>query len=145
MFKNQLFKIICLVSALTGAILGLSAIIPPATFSVLILLMFIMAPFIIIYFKHLKLIEELEVDKGILYGAISGFSGFIGFSIIFFPIAFIIDAIFKTESLLWVKVVCQNFVFLIGTIFFTALLCALLNAFSGFLTAYLMEYFKKEK
>ena len=143
MLKNPIFKIISIVSIISGAFLGILSIIPVLTFFILIVLMFIMAPFIIIYFKNLKLIKEIEIEKGIIYGSIAGFTGCIGYSILFFPFAFIIDLIFKTQSFLWVKVVCQNFIFLIGTIFFTAILCAILNAFTGFLTAYLYQYFKK--
>lgn len=143
MTKNPIFKIIFIVSALTGAIAGVVALIPVISFMVLIILMFLMAPFIIIYFNNLKLIENPDIDKSIIYGSLSGFSGFLGFSVIFFPIAFIVDLIFKTQTFLWVKVVCQNFIFLTGTVFFTALLCALLNAFTGFLTAYIFQYYKK--
>lgn len=144
MIKNPLFKIICIVSLLTGAIIGVVSLIPFLSGIVLTLLMLIMAPFILIYFKNLNLIQKIETEQSIIYGSISGFMGFLGFSVIFFPLAFIIDIIFKTQTFLWVKVVCQNFVFLIGTIFFTALLCALLNAFTGFITAYIYQYLKKE-
>lgn len=143
MIKNPIFKIICIISALTGAIAGVLALIPVISFTVLAVLMFLTAPFIIIYFYNLKLIESLDIDKSMIYGALSGFSGFLGFSVIFFPVAFILDLIFKTQTFLWVKVVCQNFMFLVGIVFFTALLCALLNAFTGFLTAYVFQYFKK--
>ncbi len=143
MFKNPIYKIISIISIISGAILGVFSIIPLLTFSIIILLMFIMAPFIIIYFKNLNLIKEIEIEKGIIYGAIAGFTGCIGYSLLFFPLAFILDLIFKIQSFIWVKVICQNFIFLIGTIFFTAILSAILNAFTGFLTAYLFQYFKK--
>lgn len=145
MLKNPLFKIISIVSVLTGAIAAVPAIIPPLSFTILIIIMFFMAPFILIYFKRLNLIQNIEIEQGIVYGALSGFTSCVGFFIIFFPMAFIIDAIFKPQSFLWVKVVCQSFIFLVGIIFFTALLCALLNAFSGFITAYIYQYFKQNK
>ncbi len=143
MLKNPIFKIISIVSIISGAFLGVISIIPALTFFILILLMFIMAPFIIIYFKNLNLIKEIKIEQGIIYGAIAGFTGCIGYSVLFFPLAFFLDLIFKIQSFIWVKVVCQNIIFLLGTIFFTAILCAILNSFSGFLTAYLYQYFKK--
>ena len=143
MIKNPIFKIISIVSVITGAIFGIIALLPLISFGVFIVLMFFLAPFMIIYFKHLNLIENLEIEQGILYGAISGFTGFLGFSIMFFPLAFLIDLIFKTETFLWVKVICQNFLFIAGTVFFTALLCSLMNAFTGFMTSYIYQYFKK--
>ena len=143
MTKNPILKVIILISLISGAIMGLIALIPFLSFAVLCILMFIIAPFIIIYFNNLNLIEELNIEKGILYGGISGFIAFIGFSITFFPIAFIIDLIFKTESFLWVSVIFKNFSFMLGMILFSALLSAILNMFTGFLTTYIYQYFKK--
>lgn len=143
--KNPLFKIIVIISILTGAMFGVIALIPFLSFFVMIILMFFMAPFILIYFKHLNLISDTDMNKSMIYGAVSGFSAFIGYSVIFFPMAFVIDLIFKTQTFFWVKVVCQNFLFIILTVFFTAFLCAMLNAFSGFLTSYVFEYFNKSK
>ncbi|MGM9993687.1 MAG: hypothetical protein ACI37R_03045 [Candidatus Avigastranaerophilus sp.] len=143
MIKTPLLKIITIVCLLTGAIMGVLALIPFLSFGVLTLLMFIIAPFVIIYFKNLNLIKDIEIDQGIFYGGISGFIAFIGFSITFFPLAFIIDIIFKTQTFLWVSIVSKSFLFLSGIIIFTAMLSALLNMFTGFLTAYVYQYFKK--
>ena len=143
MIKSPLLKIITIVCLLTGAIMGVLALIPFLSFGVLTLLMFIIAPFVIIYFKNLNLIKDIEIDQGIFYGGISGFIAFIGFSITFFPLAFIIDIIFKTQTFLWVSIVSKSFLFLSGIIIFTAMLSALLNMFTGFLTAYVYQYFKK--
>lgn len=143
MTKNPILKVLVLISLISGAILGLISLIPFLSFAILCILMFIIAPFIIIYFKNLNLIEELDIEKGILYGGISGFIAFIGFSITFFPIAFLIDLIFKTETFLWVSVIFKSFIFMVGMVIFTALLSAILNMFTGFLTAYVYQYFKK--
>ena len=143
MIKTPLLKIITIVCLLTGAIMGVLALIPFLSFGVLTLLMFIIAPFVIIYFKNLNLIKDIEIDQGIFYGGISGFIAFIGFSITFFPLAFIIDIIFKTQTFLWVSIVSKSFLFLSGIIIFTAMLSALLNMFTGFLTAYVYQYLKK--
>ena len=140
---NDLFKILSVISIISGAFTGILALVPFLSFPIICIIMFAFAPFIIIYFKHLKLIENIEIDKGILYGGISGFMGFIGFSVIFFPFAFVIDLIFKTQTFMWVNVVFKNFTFLIGMVILAALLSALLNMFTGFLTAYLYQYLKK--
>lgn len=143
MEKNPIFKMIIIVSLIVGAISGILALIPPISFTVILLIMFFMAPFIIIYFRNLNLIKAPDIATGMTYGAVSGFFGSVGLSITFFPIAFVIDLIFRTQTFLWVKVVVQNFVFLLGTVFFISLLCALMNAFTGFLTAYILQYYKK--
>ena len=143
MTKNPLFKIITIICLLTGAIMGVLALIPFLSFLILMLLLFAIAPFIIIYFKHLNIINDLEIEQGIFYGGISGFIAFLGFSITFFPLAFLINVIFKVQSFLWVGVVFKSFIFLMGIILFSALLSALLNMFSGFLTTYIYQTFKK--
>lgn len=143
MISNPLLKIITIICLLTGAIMGVIALIPFLSFTIFLLLMSLIAPFIIIYFKNLNLIKDIDINKGLLYGGISGFIAFIGFSITFFPLAFLIDIIFKTQTFLWVSIVFKNFIFLTGMIIFTALLSALLNMFTGFLTAYLYQYLKK--
>ena len=145
MLSKSMIKIISIISLMVGAMMGLLAVIPPITFWVITALMLLIAPFIIIYFKKLNLLKEVEIEKGMLIGAISGFFSFIGFSIIFFPVGFLIDAIFKIASLLWVKVIIQNFIFLVGMVFLIALLCAMFNAFTGFLTAHMFQYFKISK
>lgn len=143
MEQKSLIKIITIVSVLTGAIAGMISIIPFLSFIIMIIVMFFMAPFILLYLKHLKLIKDSELEKSVIYGAISGFTGFIGYSLTFFPIAFIIDCIFKTQTFFWVKIVCQNFFYITTIIFFTSLLCAMFNAFSGFLTSYTIQYINK--
>ncbi len=143
MEQKSLIKIITIVSVLTGAITGVVSVIPFLSFLLMITVMFFMAPFIIIYLRHLNIIKDTQIDKSMIYGAISGFTGFIGYSLTFFPIAFIIDSIFKTQTFFWVKVVCQNFLFTLTLIFCTSLLCAMFNAFSGFLTSYTIQYINK--
>ena len=140
---KPIFKIISIVSIISGAILGIVALLPFLSFSVICILMLFMAPFIIIYFKNLKLIENTDIQEFIVYGGLSGFTGFLGFSVTFFPLAFIIDLIFKTQTFLWVNIVFKNFGFLFTMIILTALLSALLNMFSGFLTAHVYQYLKK--
>ncbi|MBQ9245431.1 hypothetical protein IJ182_04090 [bacterium] len=145
MIDKSLLKIICITSLITGAVIGVIPLIPAFVWIAILLIMFFVAPFIIIYLKYLKLIDELTIEKGMLIGAISGASSFIGLSILYFPIAFILYLIFKIQSFIWVKVLIINFGFLIPMIILIALLCGLINAFSGFLTAYFCEYFVKKK
>ena len=80
-----------------------------------------------------------------IIGAISGFMGIIGFSIIFFPVAFLVDAIFKIGALLWAKVVIQNIIFLIAFILLSGMLSAIFNAFTGFLTGCFYQYINKKR
>lgn len=142
MINKALLKIIFICSFIIGGILGIIPLIPAFTWIAFLAVMFLVAPFIIIYLHKLKLIEVIETEKCLTIGAISGASAFLGFSVIYFPIAFILNLIFKIQSFLWIKVIFMNIGFLIPMIILIALLCGLMNTFSGFLTAYLYEYFK---
>lgn len=142
MINKALLKIIFICSFIIGGILGLIPLIPAFIWIAFLAVMFLVAPFIIIYLKKLKLISNVETERCMFIGAISGASAFLGFATIYFPIAFILNLIFKIQSFLWIKVIFMNIGFLIPMIILIALLCGLMNTFSGFLTAYLYEYFK---
>ncbi|HIS90006.1 TPA: hypothetical protein IAA87_11380 [Candidatus Avigastranaerophilus faecigallinarum] len=142
MINKALLKIIFICSFIIGGILGLIPLIPAFIWIAFLAVMFLVAPFIIIYLKKLNLISNVETERCMFIGAISGASAFLGFATIYFPIAFILNLIFKIQSFLWIKVIFMNIGFLIPMIILIALLCGLMNTFSGFLTAYLYEYFK---
>ena len=142
MINKALLKIIFICSFIIGGILGLISLIPAFIWIAFLAVMFLVAPFIIIYLKKLNLISNVETERCMFIGAISGASAFLGFATIYFPIAFILNLIFKIQSFLWIKVIFMNIGFLIPMIILIALLCGLMNTFSGFLTAYLYEYFK---
>lgn len=145
MFNKDLLKIICLCSLITGGIIGVIPLIPAFTGFAFIAVMFFIAPFIIIYMKKLNLIKTIELEQSLAIGGISGAVAFLGFALIYFPIAFILNLIFKIQSFIWIKVLFTNFGFLIPMVILIALLCGLLNMFSGFLTVYIYEYFKQIK
>lgn len=142
MINKALLKIIFICSFIIGGILGLIPLIPAFIWIAFLAVMFLVAPFIIIYLKKLNLISNVETERCMFIGSISGASAFLGFATIYFPIAFILNLIFKIQSFLWIKVIFMNIGFLIPMIILIALLCGLMNTFSGFLTAYLYEYFK---
>ncbi len=145
MFSKSLLKIISISSFITGLILGIFTLIPPVIWIIFILLMFCISPFIIVYLKKLNLIKNIEIEQCLAIGALSGAASFVGFSVVFFPLAFILNLIFNTQFYIWIKVLLQNISFLLPMIFFIALLSAILNMFSGFLTAYFYQYTKVNK
>ena len=95
MINKALLKIIFICSFIIGGILGVIPLIPAFTWIAYLVVMFLVAPFIIIYLKKLNLIKDVETEKCMVIGAISGISAFLGFSVIYFPIAFILNLIFK--------------------------------------------------
>ncbi len=145
MFSKSLLKIILISSFITGVIFSIFTLIPPLIWIIFILLMFCVSPFIIIYLKKLNLIKNIEIEQCLVIGALSGAASFIGFSVVFFPSAFVLHLIFNTQSYIWIKVLLQNIGFIVPMILFIALLSALLNMFSGFLTAYFYQYINTNK
>ncbi|MCD7740535.1 MAG: hypothetical protein LUH11_04220 [Candidatus Gastranaerophilales bacterium] len=145
MIKKSLFKIICFTSLITGAMIGILPLIPPLIWIAFLAVMFLSAPFMIIYLKKLNLINKFEIEESLVIGSISGAFAFLGFAVVYFPAALILYLIFKIQSFLWIKVMFTNFGFLISMIILITLLSALLNMFSGFLTVYLCKYNKSEK
>ena len=145
MIDKSLLKIICVFSFILGAILGVIPLIPMFIWIAFTLVMLFVAPFILIYLKKLNIIQKIEMEQSLAIGAISGASAFLGFACVYLPIAFILQLIFKIQSFLWIKVLFFNFGFVIPMVILTSLLCALLNTFSGFLTAYFYQYFTHKK
>ncbi len=145
MTDKSFLKMLIIFSMITGAIISIITLIPPIMWLAFTILMFFTGPFVLIYLKKLNLIKTINTQAGLIIGSISGACSFIGFSIIFFPVAFILQLIFKIQAYIWVKVVFFNIGFLIPMIILTALISALLNAFSGFLISYCYEYLKTKK
>ena len=145
MIDKQLLKVLSVFSCIIGAILGLLAIIPPLSGLAFLTLLFFIAPVILIYFNKLNIIKGYEMEKCLAIGAISGAISVVGFCIIYFPIASIIQLIFKIQSFIWIKVIFTNIGFLIPMIFFTAIISAITNAFSAFLVSYFSTYFTQNK
>lgn len=145
MISKPLFRIIAVCSFLVGAILGIIPLIPAFIGLAFFLVMFGIAPFILIYLKNLNILKTIEIGQSLVIGSVSGAVGMLGFAMVYFPIAFILQLIFKIQSFIWIKVLFVNIGFLIPMILLIALTGALLNAFSGFLTAYFYAYFQTKK
>ena len=130
-----------ILSAILGAILGVLTLIPfVRNFSFMLLILCISAV-IIVYMKKNDLIGIIDAKEGAILGAIIGFISFIAFSIVFVPLVTIVGAIFKgyyTFGITYMFRVSGFFV-LVMLVVFLGMLSALMNAFSGLVTAYLYE------
>ncbi len=144
MINKQLLKILSISSAITGAIIGIIPLIPALVSLAFLLIMFFVAPFILIYFKHLNLIKEIATEQTLTISALAGAVSFLGFAVVYFPLAFVLNLIFKIQDFIWIKVLVTNIVFLIPMVILMSLLCALLNAFSGFITMYFYSFLSKK-
>ena len=90
-----LAKQISIMSLIFGAVLGAISIIPYIGLISFLICFFALGATIISYAKYIELVGELEPKNWAIYGSISGFIGFIGFSITFIPIASLIGFICK--------------------------------------------------
>ena len=145
MIEKDLLKILCIYSAILGAILGLLPLIPLFIGFAFVVLLIFVSPIVLFYFKKLGLIKNFEMEKCLVVGAISGAVAGLGFSIVYFLIALLLQLIFKIQSFIWIKVLFVNIGFLIPMIILIALVVALFNAFSAFLVSYFFIYFNKNK
>ena len=139
---NQLVvKQTVILSSILGGILGVLTLIPfVRNFSFLLLILCISAV-VIVYMKKNDLIGIIDVKEGAILGGIIGFVSFMAFSIVFVPLVSIVGLIFKgyyTFGIIYMLKVSGFFV-LIMLLVFLGILSALMNAFSGLVTAYMYE------
>lgn len=146
-----LLKQIAILSALAGGALAVVSIIPYINvFSFTILMVFLSAG-VLYYMKKNNKIGIFDLREGSIFGAVVGFVSFIAFSIVFVPLDIILSLLSKgfhailnfmpvhSSFLLYFFNNFGGFIVLIMLIIFVALLSALMNAFTGMITAYVYE------
>jgi len=143
-----LLKQIGLFSVLIGLALGVIAAIP--VIGVIYILAFIMlSAAIIVYLKKNSILGEISVKEGGIIGSVIGFTFAIASACTYIPISIIVH--FITHNF-WggqIIIACFSsvaaFITLLFLIVFFALLCALMNGFSGAVTIYIYEVLAKIK
>lgn len=134
-----------ILSAILGGILGILTLIPFVQgFSFLFLLLGVGA-LVIVYMKKHDLIGIIDVKEGMAFGGLIGFVSFIAFSIVFIPLVTILGwflSLFKLHyNTFGLNIFIQSgFFVLIIIVIFMGMLSALMNAFSGMVTAYIYEF-----
>jgi len=138
-----LLKQVALFSALIGGAIGVLTIIPfigPLCFLTLILFL---SAVVIVYLKKNDLIGIIDLREGAILGGIIGFSSFVAFSVVFTPISALIGLMFSKYYIgHLITLFITNFggfFVMVMLLFFLALISALMNAFSGLVTAYVYE------
>lgn len=142
--NKNILKQISILSIIFGAALGIITLIPfigEIAFWVLMCLAAVCVLFFMI--KH-DLLCLSTVQEGVVLGAISGFVSFIGFSITYIPFVIILAKIFQIYHNYGVSMALStaSFGLIIVLVIFMGILCATINAFSGFLTYYGIELHK---
>ncbi len=136
--NELLMKRIAFLSAMLGLIAGVITVIPFICSLSFLALMVLAAVIVIVYMKKKNFIGYIEPKEGSIYGAIIGFISFIGFCVSFLPLAAIIGLIYKGSFYLGISLIVRSGIFvIILMVLFVAMLSALINAFSGLVTAYI--------
>ena len=92
----------------------------------------------------LEMLSVKSVQESAVLGAIIGFISFIGFSVLYIPLIIALAKFFQIYPNYGVSMALSNasFGLIIVLVIFMAVLCATINAFSGFLTYYGMDFFR---
>lgn len=130
--------------ALLGVVFGILLLIPFVAPFIFFLLFVIAGIIVLIIMKKNNYIGVITLQEGCFVGALSGFSSLVTASAIFIPVKFLLDKAFNHHSV--VSSVSQSLsvrgydILAVSILVFsTALLSALFNAFSGLITAYVIE------
>lgn len=139
-----LLRQISILSIFFGALSGAVTLIPyVGTVSFIFLICFI-APLVIWLLVKYNCLSLSSIQDSIITGAISGFISYLGFSIIYVPISVILMKFFHIAANYGVGLMLQNATFFIlcAVSLFLAVVSATVNAFTGFLTFYVLEIIK---
>ncbi len=142
-----LLRQISILSVFFGALLGVITLIPfIGTFSFIFLICFI-APLVIWILIKYDCLSLTSIKDSIITGALSGFISYMGFSIIFVPVSILLMKFFHIAANYGIGLMLNdaNAFILIVLSVFMGVLSATVNAFTGFLTFYVIEFINNNK
>ena len=146
-----LLKQIAILSAIAGGAIAVVSIIPYINVFSFTILMLFLSGGVLYYMKRNNMSGIFDLREGSIFGAVVGFVSFIAFSVVFVPLDIILSLLTKgfhallsfipvhTSFLLYFFNNFGGFIVLIMLIIFVGLLSALMNAFTGLVTAYVYE------
>lgn len=142
--NKSILKIISLLSAFIGVVLGVLTLIPylgELAFGVLLLFA---APIVVVFLTRNNLFEIFTVRQGAVIGGIIGFISFMAFSILYVPLVIILAKALHYYPNYGVSMMLTNagvgIILLLAV--FMGILSATINAFTGFITFYILEFVK---
>lgn len=142
--NKKILKLTSILSIFLGAILGIITLIPFIGNLAFWLLMCFASTVIIIFMTKFEILEIKTVQESAVLGAIIGFISFLGFSIFYIPSIMLLSKVFGISSNYGVSMALNNasFGIIIAIVIFMGVLSATINAFSGFLTFYGIDFYK---
>ena len=137
-----LLKQIAILSAFFGAVLGALTLIPYLGVISFVFLICFISPLVIWILVKYNCLSLSSIKDSVITGAISGFIAYIGFSIIYVPISVILMKLFHISANIGVGYMLGNasFFLLLILSLFMGVLGATVNAFTGFLTFYVLDF-----
>lgn len=136
-----LLRQISILSIFFGLLLGLVTLIPYAGAISFVFLLCFVAPLVIWILIKYGCISLSSVKDSVIVGAIAGFVSYMGFSIIYVPISVLLMKFFQIAANYGVGLMLQNanlFILIVISLFL-GVLGATINAFTGFLTFYVID------
>lgn len=137
-----LLKQIVILSAFFGAVLGALTLIPYLGIISFVSLICFISPLVIWILVKYNCLSLSSIKDSVITGAISGFIAYMGFSIIYVPISVILMKLFHISANIGVGYMLGNasFFLLLILSLFMGVLGATVNAFTGFLTFYVLDF-----
>lgn len=138
-----LLKQVALFSALIGGAIGVLTLIPFIGSLCFLTLILFLSALIIVYLKKNDLIGIIDLREGAILGGVIGFSSFVAFALVFTPISALIGVLFSKYYIghlltLFITNFGGFFVMVI-LMLFLATISALMNGFTGLVTAYVYQ------
>lgn len=136
-----LLRQISVLSLFFGALLGAVTLIPyVGTVSFIFLICFI-SPIVIWILVKYNCLSLSSIKDSVIVGALAGFVSYLGFSIIYVPISVVLMKFFHIAANYGVGLMLENanFFILVVISLFLGVLSATVNAFTGFLTFYVID------
>lgn len=136
-----LLRQISVLSLFFGSLLGAVTLIPyVGTVSFIFLICFI-SPIVIWILVKYNCLSLSSIKDSVIVGALAGFVSYLGFSIIYVPISVVLMKFFHIAANYGVGLMLENanFFILVVISLFLGVLSATVNAFTGFLTFYVID------
>ncbi|MCR5261751.1 MAG: hypothetical protein K6C94_07935 [Candidatus Gastranaerophilales bacterium] len=130
-------KKLSIFSLIFGAISGFLGLLPFVGVLAFLMIIFCSSFIILVLLKKTGNLFCPDEKTGMLYGGLAGFIAYIGFSLTFIPLSFILSFIFKESYFTGIAMIVKSgFMLMIMLIFFIGILCAMMNVFSGLASVY---------
>lgn len=142
--NKSILKIIVLLSIFLGVVSGMLTIVPYVGEIIFWVLITVSAPVVILFMTKQNILEVYTVRQSVVIGSLIGFAAFLAFCAVYIPAVILIAKFFNYSSNYGVTMFLANasFWLIVLISIFMAVLSATINAFSGFVTFYLIEFTK---